>query len=151
MNVKCGHALWTVKNKHPVWKDHSLAVSGIASSKGKGGISLGFVGTINEDLNKCFSEQKKIKGKQTYSPQLFQGIFIQWIQNWFKKNGNKLPKVLTLYREGLNNVQAKVQFELEVQGLLNAVDLVKQKAKQPDYNPVITYFLVNKKPNSRIF
>ena len=56
-----------------------------------------------------------------------------------------------LYREGLNEAQARFQFEFEVQGLLDTIKLVKEKTKQPNYNPVIVYLLVNKKPNSRIF
>ena len=31
------------------------------------------------------------------------------------------------------------------------MEKVKKKAKQPDYNPVIVYLLVNKKPKSRVF
>lgn len=151
MNVKIGHPLWEVSNSHPVWENNTVAVAGIASSKGKKGTTLAFDGSINRSLNIFFSDCKQIKGKETYSAALFEGFFTQWIQNWFMKNDKKLPKVLVVYREGLNEAQARTQAEAEIQGLLNTIETVKKKAKQDNYSPVISYILVNKKPNSRIF
>lgn len=78
-------------------------------------------------------------------------MFTSWIQNYYIKNQKTLPNTLVIYREGLNDVQARHQFEIEVQGLLNTIEVVKQKTKTPDYKPNIEYLLVNKKPNSRIF
>ena len=88
-----------------------MAVAGLASSKGRKGTTLAFDGSINEKLTLYFSDCKQIKGKETYSAALFAGLFTQWIQNWFKKNNNKLPKAMVIYREGLNEAQAKVQAE----------------------------------------
>ena len=51
----------------------------------------------------------------------------------------------------MNAVQAKIQLELELDGLESTIEKVKAKAKKPNYKPVIVYILVNKKPNSRIF
>ena len=48
MNVKAGHPLWIVPNTHQVWKERTVAVAGLANSKGKGGNTLGFVGTVNQ-------------------------------------------------------------------------------------------------------
>lgn len=91
MNVKCGHPLWNVSNSHPIWKEKSVAVAGLANSKGKGGTTLGFVGTISAQLNKSFAECKLIKDKKDSSQGLFTGIFTQWIQNYFMNNEKKLP------------------------------------------------------------
>lgn len=66
-------------------------------------------------------------------------------------NSKKLPEVLIIYREGLNEVQAKFQMEFEVNGLEETVEKVRIKTKQPNYDPTILYILVNKKPKSRIF
>ena len=63
MNVKNGHALWTVKNSHPAWEKNLVAVAGLASSKGKKGTSLAFVGTTNTDLNSYYSDCRQIKGR----------------------------------------------------------------------------------------
>lgn len=96
-----------------------MAVGGIASSKGKNGTNIAFVGTTNKDLTAYFSDCKQVKHKTDLSSALFEGLFIQWVQNWFINNGKKtLPQVLVIYREGLNEVQAKLQFEQEVNGLL---------------------------------
>ena len=67
------------------------------------------------------------------------------------KNEKKLPSVLIIYREGINEVQAKFQSEFEIKGILEAVEKVRVKAKQPNYKPAIIYILVNKRPNSRIY
>lgn len=66
-------------------------------------------------------------------------------------NSKKLPEVLVIYREGLNEVQAKFQMEFEVNGLKETIEKVRIKTKQPNYDPTILYILVNKKPKSRIF
>ena len=59
-----------------------------------------------------------MKSRDNLSSALFQGMFTSWIQNYFIKNQKVLPSTLIIYREGLNDVQAKHQFEVEVQGLL---------------------------------
>ncbi len=78
-------------------------------------------------------------------------MFTTWLQNYYAKNQKQLPTTLVIYREGLNDTQARHQFEVEVQGLLETINIVRVKTKSPDYNPNIEYLLVNKKPNSRMF
>jgi hypothetical protein len=56
MNVKMGHPLWIVPNKNPYWKNNKVAVAGIASSKGKKGTSIAFVGTTDPELTKYFCD-----------------------------------------------------------------------------------------------
>lgn len=63
MNVKNGHPLWIVPNNHPVWRNNTVAVAGFANSKGKGGTTLGFVGTINPELNLSFCDCKLVRGR----------------------------------------------------------------------------------------
>ena len=151
MNVKNGHPLWIVENNHPIWRQKTVAIAALANSKGKKGSNVAFVGTINKDLNGYFSQCKLLEKKQDNSKALYTTIFTQWIQNWFMANQKNLPEVLLFYREGLNAVQAKIQLELELDGLESTIEKVKAKAKKPNYKPVIVYILVNKKPNSRIF
>ena len=111
MNAKMGHALWSIPNDHPELRKNTIAVGGIASSKGKKGTNIAFVGSTNKDLKSYFSDCKMVKQKTDLSSALFSGLFLQWIQNWFMKNEKKLPKVLVIYREGLNEVQAKLQLD----------------------------------------
>ena len=98
MNVKNGNPLWIVKNSHPVWKNHSVAVAGLANSKGKKGSNVAFVGTTTEDLSHYFSDCKVISKKEDNTFTKYQEIFTQWLQNWFKMNNKKLPDVLIFYR-----------------------------------------------------
>jgi len=56
MNAKLGFPLWTIPNSHEFWKNKKIAISGIASSRGKGGTTLAFVGTINNNLTNIFCE-----------------------------------------------------------------------------------------------
>lgn len=102
MNAKMGHALWRIDSSHPIWREKTVALAGIASSKGKMGTTLAFVGTTNLSLTSYFSDCKAVGGRETVSTALFQAFFTQWIQLWFKKNEKKLPQVLVIYREGLN-------------------------------------------------
>jgi len=48
-----------------------VAVAGLASSKGKKGNTLAFVGTINEELTSHYSDCKQIKGRETICAALF--------------------------------------------------------------------------------
>lgn len=109
MNVKNGHSLWIVKNKHPVWQNHSVAVAGLANSKGKKGSNVAFVGSTTEDLSQYFSDCKVVNKREDNTKAMYQEIFTQWLQNWYKMNNKKLPNVLVFYREGLNAVQARHQ------------------------------------------
>lgn len=49
MSCKAGDAPWIVKQNVPYFKNRSFAYSAIASSKGKGGFTISFVGTINNE------------------------------------------------------------------------------------------------------
>ncbi len=111
MNAKLGHPLWKVPNNHKIWNQKTAAVAGIASSKGKKGTTIGFVGTTNKDLNEYFCDCKVTRDKSDYSSKLFHDLFVQWFQNWFLKNQQQLPSVIVVFREGLNDVQAKVVFQ----------------------------------------
>jgi hypothetical protein len=151
MNVKMGHPLWIVPNKSPHWKNNKVAVAGIASSKGKMGTSIAFVGTTDLELTKYFCDEKRANQKSDVSTAIFSSIFTQWIKKWYDSNEKKLPNTIIVYREGLNEVQAQSLIEIEIQGLLNSIDRVREKSNSPNFNPAIVYMIVNKKPNSRIF
>ena len=84
-------------------------MAGIANSFGKNGATLAFSGATNTDLTNYHSESRLIKKKEDFSLLLFKNMFVKWIQNYYKKNSGTLPTLLVVYREGFNEVQAKIQ------------------------------------------
>lgn len=114
MNAKLAHPLWIVPNTHSYWKNNNIkmAIAGIASSKGKKGTNISFVGTTNTDLNGYYCDSKSLKSKEEISTAFFINLFTPWLQTYFMKNQKALPNTLVIFREGLNEVQAKHQFEV---------------------------------------
>lgn len=58
MNIKVGAAPWEVTKAHPYFKNKNIMYGALSLSKGKGGFSLAFVGTINNECTKVFSDIK---------------------------------------------------------------------------------------------
>jgi hypothetical protein len=56
-----------------------------------------------------------------------------------------------IYREGLNDTQAKKTLEMEIDGLKEMLNTVRNKTNSPKYEPRIAYLLVNTKPQSKMF
>lgn len=73
------------------------------------------------------------------------------MRKFFDSNKKSLPDVIILYREGLNDVQARQSLEAEITGLKAALDTASKKAKINNYEPKIQYMLVNKKVNTRMY
>lgn len=64
MNVKVGAVPWEVKKRHEYFKGKNVMYGALSISKGKKGNTLAFVGTINSDCTKVYSEcQVNIKDK----------------------------------------------------------------------------------------
>lgn len=153
MNSKLGHPLWETRNRHKFWnqKGNDVAIGSIAISKSKQGNAISFVGTTDPRLIRYECDGAIYKSRDDLSASFFEKLFTGWIKKYFMDNNKKLPSVLVVYREGLNNVQAKSQFEVEIEGLRLAIDIIRKKSKNLDYDPKITYVLVNKKPNERMY
>ena len=83
-------------------------VGGIAMSKGKKGIYLSFVGTKNKDLNEYYNDCQMITSKEQLSVVFFKDIYLKWIRSYFDKNNKRLPNCIVIFREGLNDKQAKI-------------------------------------------
>jgi hypothetical protein len=98
MNVKAGHSLWYIENNHPIWRENSVAIAGLANSKGKQGSNVAFAGTTSQRLDEYFSDCKMIDNKNSNNSAVYQEMFTQWLQNWFKNNSKKLPNVLVFFR-----------------------------------------------------
>jgi hypothetical protein len=55
MSCKAGDAPWQIENQIPYFKGRNFAYSAISSSKGKGGFTLSFIGTINNNCTEVYS------------------------------------------------------------------------------------------------
>lgn len=70
----------------------------ISISKGKGGYTLGFVGTTNASCTSVYSDSRiGIKKKEELPPAMLQDIFINWAKTYYKAN-KKVPETIILYR-----------------------------------------------------
>lgn len=56
MNVKVGATPWAVQTKHDYFKKRNCMYGAISLSKGSKGYTLAFVGTINNDCTKVYSD-----------------------------------------------------------------------------------------------
>jgi hypothetical protein len=81
----------------------------ISISKGAKGETLAFVGTINDDCTRVFSDCKvSLHVKEGIPFEVLQNIFIGWAKSYCSFN-KKLPNLIILYREGLSIPQTIVQ------------------------------------------
>lgn len=65
MNIKVGATPWEVKKKHPYFKNKNVMYGAISLSKGSKGFTIAFVGTINNECTKVYSDcQIGIKSKE---------------------------------------------------------------------------------------
>jgi hypothetical protein len=63
MNIKVGSVPWEVQKRHPYFKGKSMMYGALSVSKAKKGYTLAFIGTINSECTKIFSDCKNIKDK----------------------------------------------------------------------------------------
>ena len=123
MNAKMGHPIWFIENRHKFWQTagQKVAVGSIAISKAKKGSAISFVGTTDAKLIRYTSTGDMVRSKEALSAAFFEGIFTSWIKAYFIANEKGLPGVIVIYREGLNDVQARSAFEFEINGLKMAL------------------------------
>lgn len=58
MNVKVGLAPWKVQKRHQYFQQKNIMYGALSISKGPKGETLAFVGTIDSDCTKFFSDCK---------------------------------------------------------------------------------------------
>lgn len=64
MNIKVGSVPWEVQKRHPFFKSRNIMYGALSVSRGHKGYTLAFVGTINAECTKVFSDCKvNIKDK----------------------------------------------------------------------------------------
>lgn len=111
MNIKVGATPWAVQIKHDYFKKRNCMYGAISLSKGtKGKFTLAFVGTINNECTKVFSDCKvDISSKDSIPVKDLENIFVEWAKSFFQANNKKVPETIILYREGLSDAQAQDQ------------------------------------------
>ena len=90
-------------------------------SKAKKGSAISFVGTTDTKLIRYTNAGDMVRSRDALSAAFFEGIFTSWIKAYFIANEKGLPGVIVIYREGLNDVQARSAFEFEINGLKMAL------------------------------
>lgn len=55
MSCKAGDAPWLIDNNVPYFRNRNFAYAAISSSKGKGGFTISFVGTVNNLCTEVYS------------------------------------------------------------------------------------------------
>lgn len=154
MNVKVGATPWSVQTKNKYFRKKKVMYGAISLSKGaKGGYTLAFVGTINNDFTKVFSDCKlNIQARESIPVENLESIFIDWAKSYYQNNNKTVPDSIIIYREGLSDAQAKTQLTVaEIPALNNMIKVIGDKTKTKNYNPELMICLVNKKISSRFF
>lgn len=71
----------------------------LSISKGSKGYTLAFVGTINGECTKVFSDCKVgIKDKENIPVEVLEDMFVNWAKSYFQTNNKKVPEHIILYR-----------------------------------------------------
>lgn len=138
MNIKVGCVPWEVQKRHPYFKSKSIMYGALSLSKGKNGYTMAFVGTINDECTRVFSDCKVgIKDKENIPVKDLEDIYINWARNYYIFDKKRvLPNVIVLYREGLSDQQIKNQLpRTEIPALENMVKIFGERTKTPNYNP----------------
>lgn len=154
MNIKVGSVPWLVQKKHDYFiKNKNIMYGALSISKGGKGYTLAFVGTINGECTKVFSDCKVgIKDKENIPVEVLEDMFVNWAKGYFQTNNKKVPDHIILYREGLSVPQTKTQLpKMELPAMYNMIKEIEKKTKTPNYNPKLTIITVNKKVNSKYF
>ena len=108
----------------------------ISISKGSKGNTLAFVGTLNSECTRVFSDCRVgIKDKENIPVDYFEEIFISWAKAYYQHN-KAVPDLILLYREGLSIPQIRAQLPMmEIPALERMIKKIGDKTKVKDYNP----------------
>lgn len=92
MSCKAGDAPWVINNSIPYFQKKNFAYCSLASSKGKGGFTISFVGTLNNSASKVYSNYGiRLARKERIEEKLLKDWFVNWIKNYFLSNKHILP------------------------------------------------------------
>jgi hypothetical protein len=146
-----GHPLYKVEKQHPFWSKNAISIGSLAVSRGAKDCIASFVGTRSNDLTQHYSDYETIQQKE-FIPEAVLSKFVSgWLKEYFKTEGKKLPGVILLYREGLNEKQAGKVLAEELNILHKAFEEISGKAKIADWKPKLIYLLVSQKNGTRAY
>lgn len=137
MNVKVGSVPWEVQKRHAYFKDKKVMYGSLSLSKGKNGYTMAFVGTINNECTKVFSDCKiGIKDKENIPVKDLEDIYVNWARSFYTTNNKQVPNLILLYREGLSDQQIKSQLpRTEIPAIENMIKIFGERTKTPNFNP----------------
>eukprot|EP00761_Pharyngomonas_kirbyi_P003549 gb/GECH01003553.1/.p1 GENE.gb/GECH01003553.1/~~gb/GECH01003553.1/.p1 ORF type:complete len:801 (+),score=100.64 gb/GECH01003553.1/:1-2403(+) len=131
--------LWLVK--HPLQRTMICAIDvGRSGSRGKS-VPLGFCATMNDHFSQIFTKSAFVETnhlKDTVSMNV-----VEAVKEYEKVNGTK-PQSILFYRDGASEGQTNYVLHQELKQVID-------KIKDAEYNPEISYILVNKNTNQKFF
>lgn len=142
MNCKMGGTLWSVKI--PFVNVMICGVDTYHDPSHKADSVAAFVASQNSTYTKWFSQAIVQKKKE----ELGNGLCIALVNSLhaYRQLNNKLPDKVIIYRDGVGDGQLRMCEEYEVPQILAAF-----ATTDPDYKPALTYVVVQKRINTRIF
>lgn len=98
---------------------------------------MAFVGTINNECTKVFSDCKiGIKDKENIPVKDLEDIYVNWARSFYTTNNKQVPNLILLYREGLSDQQIKSQLpRTEIPAIENMIKIFGERTKTPNFNP----------------
>lgn len=115
MSCKAGDAPWYVRNNLPYFKNRNFAYAALSSSKGKGGFTVSFVGTTNNELTEVFSSYIiKVQKRDRIDGTHLLNWFCNWLKAYYMNNKKTLPDTLIFYRESVGSSLLKHVLEHEM-------------------------------------
>ena len=147
MVVKAQGELYEIKFSNKLPKGKSMII-GIEFSRFKDDIKYSVSSSYNENLSKFYNDMKSINIKEKENHvEILLVLLKNSLEFFSKKNENILPETIIIYREGntdlLNDKYIKKEI-IEIEKFFNG-------NYKENYNPKLTIFNVNKKPNMKFF
>ena len=147
MVVKAQGELFEIKFSNKLFKGKTIII-GVEFSRFKENIKYSVSSSYNPNLNKFYNDMKSINIKEKENQFEILLILLKNSLEFFsKKNKNILPETVIIYREGTNDLLNDKYIKKEI---LEIEKFFKGNYKQ-NYNPKLTIFHVNKRPNMKFF
>ena len=151
INAKLDGASYKIKFSNSIY-ERKLMVIGVDSSHFGHNTGVAMVATMDNDFTSFYNKEEVIEEKNKAQLEFKVSLFIEdALKEFLKKNNNKLPSGVIIYRQGVSLQQKDYltnevkQIELRLNGEMDQ-SFIKGKAKIPYY-----YILVNTKTNYKFF
>ncbi|KAL5278937.1 PIWIL2 family protein [Megaselia abdita] len=142
MNCKLGGTLWSIKI--PFSNVMICGVDTFHEAGNRGNSVAGFVASLNGAYTKWYSKSVIQNKKEELVNGLCTSLHMALMT--YKKMNDKLPDKIIIFRDGVGDGQLKFVDEYEIPQLEEAC-----KQSDPNYNPLFTFIVVQKRINTRIF